>query len=882
VATETTTIKVVADTRDAERAIGGLTSALAALGGITFAGGLASQFITLANSAAEMTNKLIFATGGIANANAALDILGASAARTGSDLGGTVDLFQKLAQSSTFAGSSTESLAYITEQFNKTLQISGASGAGAASALYQFAQAMQKGTLNGDEMRTIMETNGYLMKVLEEQTGKTRVELIQMASQGQLSAEIIGRALIDSNSIAQDYGNTVRTLPQAFANFNTSLTLAVKKLDDKLKITQLLSKGLMFLSDNIGVAIGALAGLAVAIVGITVALIPAATAMAILTGGVALLAAAGVGAAIGLAVQEANKLTAATENTVKTQTQLATQAKEGLKVTAQRTTQELDLDKTLGEQITKLKQSNQYLKQEGPLKDRNLEVGKAIGAEQAKYLALGKQIPAGLESQLRAQLMIKAVEEDRISTAKTLLGLSQSQVMATKTDAFERAVLGKMQSYQNSVSKQEYEAKKATVEQAVKQTQIAEYNNQLAQDGIANQQKILQYGITDAAQRANLAALDAARNKYGQDFVNQNSQTIVLQATQLRIAEQTNKLKQELADRERVIQAAMGATTEEAKIQEQIQIRINQLGSDFTVEQQKQYENDLRAIAALEKKRDISQAIADMKAPPTTQAVIGAAQSQFGTTDTGIDKQRQTQEEGLQLLRDRGLISEQEYQNRLLLIQQTAGQQRLTQQQAEAEAILRAAGVTNQAVIDMTKKQMQNVAMIRQGGIVGAQGMLTATADIFQQMGTYNKDAFNTYKALAIAQAMISTYQAAAMAVSFPPGPPISFFYVAGAIAAGLAQVNAIRSQQFSGRALGGPVMGGKPYMVGENGPELFTPANSGSITRNDQLPGGGTTNVTFNINANDTAGFDQLLTSRRGLITTIIADAQLERGRRA
>jgi hypothetical protein len=76
--------------------------------------------------------------------------------------------------------------------------------------------------------------------------------------------------------------------------------------------------------------------------------------------------------------------------------------------------------------------------------------------------------------------------------------------------------------------------------------------------------------------------------------------------------------------------------------------------------------------------------------------------------------------------------------------------------------------------------------------------------------------------------------------------------------------------------------MGNQPYLVGENGPELFTPATSGGITRNDQLGGGGTTNVTFNIVANDTAGFDQLLTSRRGLITTIIADAQLERGRRS
>lgn len=49
------------------------------------------------------------------------------------------------------------------------------------------------------------------------------------------------------------------------------------------------------------------------------------------------------------------------------------------------------------------------------------------------------------------------------------------------------------------------------------------------------------------------------------------------------------------------------------------------------------------------------------------------------------------------------------------------------------------------------------------------------------------------------------------------------------------------------GRAIGGPVSGGKPYMVGERGPELFVPASAGRIE-----PGGrgsrGPVNVTINV----------------------------------
>jgi phage-related minor tail protein len=55
-------------------------------------------------------------------------------------------------------------------------------------------------------------------------------------------------------------------------------------------------------------------------------------------------------------------------------------------------------------------------------------------------------------------------------------------------------------------------------------------------------------------------------------------------------------------------------------------------------------------------------------------------------------------------------------------------------------------------------------------------------------------------------------------------------------------------------RAEGGPVGAGNPYIVGERGPELFVPRNSGSIISNDRLSGasmgGGGVNITYNIAA--------------------------------
>jgi hypothetical protein len=74
-----------------------------------------------------------------------------------------------------------------------------------------------------------------------------------------------------------------------------------------------------------------------------------------------------------------------------------------------------------------------------------------------------------------------------------------------------------------------------------------------------------------------------------------------------------------------------------------------------------------------------------------------------------------------------------------------------------------------------------------------------------------------------------------------------------GAEYGGLSQYDALTLAGISGglqfRASGGPVRQGGSYIVGEKGPELFTPGSSGSITPNNALGGA---NITVNVNGGD------------------------------
>lgn len=67
------------------------------------------------------------------------------------------------------------------------------------------------------------------------------------------------------------------------------------------------------------------------------------------------------------------------------------------------------------------------------------------------------------------------------------------------------------------------------------------------------------------------------------------------------------------------------------------------------------------------------------------------------------------------------------------------------------------------------------------------------------------------------------------------------------------------------GLAKGGPAKAGQPYIVGEEGPELFVPGQSGTVIPNHKLTSGGSQGmmggvVNYNINAVDAPSFQQLV----------------------
>jgi hypothetical protein len=89
--------------------------------------------------------------------------------------------------------------------------------------------------------------------------------------------------------------------------------------------------------------------------------------------------------------------------------------------------------------------------------------------------------------------------------------------------------------------------------------------------------------------------------------------------------------------------------------------------------------------------------------------------------------------------------------------------------------------------------------------------------------------------------------------------PPILYTFVAKAT--GL---------DIEGRAGGGPVLSGTPYIVGEQGPELFVPSAAGSIVPNGALSGNSTITIAPVITINGSASRDDADTIASAVIKAI------------
>lgn len=823
-----------------ERSMSGLTNTMRTLAGAV----IGASLFNFVDSLQNVQNKLRIATTSQAEFNSALSAVKAIADKTGQSLVATGDLYASVAKNAATLGYNQEQITTVTNAMATALKASGTSAQGASSVMYQFGQILAKGKVNGDEFTTIMENlGGPVMNVVAKNMGVTTAELIKMKEKGLIGAKDFTDALIRSmNELDQMGGKAVPTLSQNLTKVQNSFGDFIIKLDQATGFTQKLGDGMAWIAKNTDVVVPILAALigylaAARIAAFVVEIyravaairamgIAAAVSEALITGGISALAGlAGAAAAYAGAQAIFDKVDGSVKEMNTDLNATATAAQNGLG--------------TANGQLT-------------GIADKFTEI-------------LKKQ---------KEQLAISGLSAQAYQIENQLLG-------------FRRDLEGKMTAEQEkqlrSVLKQ-IEERKALV-------------------GIAEQQKTIMADIAisyaeGSIQADKLRAIESLRRQYGEEIAKKYGDQITALVEIQKITGEIKKYEQEsyIARQAAAGVAMTMAETNSADLDiaikyNEVLYRLQGTQEILTAEQKKRLyasiEETENAKKRLEYYRQMKQSVESVNKALTGPAAGAMAAGQLGGLDpmTAARTANETLFNGLAQLRADDLISEQQYQtakvaaavqanDAIMAAQQKLFEtQKMYQLQNDKNSIF---GYEQQKQIaaDSAKFQMKS-------DFEKTQFAIENIGSVFSALGAQNKKAFEASKALNIATALMNTYMGATKALATYPWP-FGMIAAAAAVAAGLAQVAAIRSQQYSGRALGGPVMGGQSYIVGESGPELFTPATTGSITRNGDLGGGSPVNVNFTIVANDTTGFDQLLASRKGVIQQIISDAMLEKGRRS
>jgi tape measure domain-containing protein len=146
--------------------------------------------------------------------------------------------------------SNDETIAF-TELLQKSFKIGGTSTSEQSSAMLQLTQAMGAGKLQGDEFRSIMENAPMVADAIAKYMGKSKGELKELSSKGEITADIIKAALF---AAGDDINAKFKEMPMTFADvWNKVSNGATKAFGPVMeKISELInSDGFLDFIDNV-------------------------------------------------------------------------------------------------------------------------------------------------------------------------------------------------------------------------------------------------------------------------------------------------------------------------------------------------------------------------------------------------------------------------------------------------------------------------------------------------------------------------------------------------------------------------------------------------------------------------------------------------------
>lgn len=189
-----------------------------------------------------------------------------TANRTRASLESTASLYVSTSRALKDYGYTQQEILTFTEATNNAMAIGGVGAQQQAAALMQLSQALGSGVLQGDEFKSIAEAAPILLDTIAEYMGKSRAEIKKLGSEGQLTADVIFKAISGaSEKFGEQAAKMPMTMGQALTVFSNNWQSMVSKLLNDSGAMSGIAAIIKLIADNLNLVVPIVAGFAVAV-----------------------------------------------------------------------------------------------------------------------------------------------------------------------------------------------------------------------------------------------------------------------------------------------------------------------------------------------------------------------------------------------------------------------------------------------------------------------------------------------------------------------------------------------------------------------------------------------------------------------------------------
>ena len=219
------------DTRGAKSSIASLENSLGSLGAAIAGGFAIGEIVAFGDSIVGLQNKLRSLTGDQALVSGMFNDITRIAGAARAPLQETGDLYFRIARAARDLGISQQQTSDITESLAKSMSMTGATAQETSGALLQLGQALQSGRFQGDELRSVLENMPIVSKAMADELGVTIGELRKLGSEGKITSDVFVRAMEKNKQAIDDaFARSIPTATQALNNLKTAMGIAFNEM----------------------------------------------------------------------------------------------------------------------------------------------------------------------------------------------------------------------------------------------------------------------------------------------------------------------------------------------------------------------------------------------------------------------------------------------------------------------------------------------------------------------------------------------------------------------------------------------------------------------------------------------------------------------------